>query len=847
MNKRFVFPRLGSRYRALIVFIALFVFSIISVLALNFYISSEFNEDALEINIAGRQRMLSQRTVKALLDLQNAKLSGAAVERPLLELKSSTELFDNTIRAFDVGGETLDTSDQPAVLSPVDSAKSREYVNAAQKIWKDYRAKLQPLLEGQSLHLKNLSEANRLILGSNEELLAQMNELTQLLESSKADGALINIAGRQRLLTQLLVKNVSQLSSANTAEDNVVELVDSLKQTRNLFDTTLTAFVRGGELVGADGGVITIESLPGSEVQSLLARVQAVWFPLNTSLQQVVSAKPEDLGATRSAISFALANNLDLLASMNGLTTNLQAESESRSQVMRIIQIVGIAISLLMFSIILFYFVRQLRSSDDELEEAKAETDRIMATVNDGLFLLDSDLNIGGQHSSSIVDILDLGELEGQNFLALLKKIVPQDTLNTAKDYLALLFGDRVYEELVTDLNPLNSVRVHLSKQGGESQTKYLQFEFKRVLIDEQVSHLLVQVEDVSKQVLLEEELEKSQEKAQRQLDLMLKVLHVEPQSLAEYLNSTEESLREINEVLSERTGSSKNRTKIERMFRTMHAIKGDSSALELDFFAERAHEFENELDKLKLSDNTDGVDFLPLTIQLDEFLSQVESLRVMIERMGDLRKAVQNSDAPSDSVTDGAQVNSENHISTKLENFTARLSEKRGKIAAFSMHGEASLPVEYRRDVDEVLTQLVRNSLVHGIEDPEVRRKAQKPVQGSIRVSISVSKQGEVELRFHDDGQGLSPENIKKTALEKGLITQATADKLSNRQAASLILKSGFSSADDVDEDAGRGVGMDVIRSRIAELGGNLKIRYSEGRSCEFIATLPSFANEKQ
>ena len=156
-------------------------------------------------------------------------------------------------------------------------------------------------------------------------------------------------------------------------------------------------------------------------------------------------------------------------------------------------------------------------------------------------------------------------------------------------------------------------------------------------------------------------------------------------------------------------------------------------------------------------------------------------------------------------------------------------------------MHGEHSIPDEYRQNLETILSQFLRNSMVHGVESPEERIRSKKPAQGSIRVYFGETSSGSYELRFHDDGSGLSPSKIKQSAVNKGLITQEAAEKLNDKQTIPFILKPGFSSVDEVDEDAGRGVGMDAVMATIKKLGGNLKIRSSESEYCEFTISLPS------
>ena len=177
-----------------------------------------------------------------------------------------------------------------------------------------------------------------------------------------------------------------------------------------------------------------------------------------------------------------------------------------------------------------------------------------------------------------------------------------------------LLWGERVNEKLVKTINPLNEVEVHFDNPAGGFDTHFLEYDFNRVKSDGRLSHLLVTVNDVTKRVMLARELQESQEKAQAQLDMLMRILHVDPNSLTTFLTDAETSLKMVNAVLhillfSEEAAF---RTKIDSIYRQIHAVKGESSALGLKTVEQRAHSFEEALNEIKGRQNISGSDFLP-------------------------------------------------------------------------------------------------------------------------------------------------------------------------------------------------------------------------------------------
>jgi two-component system chemotaxis sensor kinase CheA len=132
---------------------------------------------------------------------------------------------------------------------------------------------------------------------------------------------------------------------------------------------------------------------------------------------------------------------------------------------------------------------------------------------------------------------------------------------------------------------------------------------------------------------------------------------------------------------------------------------------------------------------------------------------------------------------------------------------------------------------IKDPLIHLVRNSCDHGIESPEVRMRAGKPAQGSL-ILRAYHEGGQVNIEIGDDGAGIDVARVKQKAVENGLLRLEQADKLSDREAFSLIFEPGFSMAKTVTNISGRGVGMDVVKSHIEKIGGIVDVssRLGEG-----------------
>lgn len=176
--------------------------------------------------------------------------------------------------------------------------------------------------------------------------------------------------------------------------------------------------------------------------------------------------------------------------------------------------------------------------------------------------------------------------------------------------------------------------------------------------------------------------------------------------------------------------------------------------------------------------------------------------------------------------------------ISERLYRVTRQTAKETDKRVNLDIRGSA---VEIDRSVLEKMTgpfeHLLRNAIVHGIESREARRAAGKDETGELRIEIR-QEGNEVVIHFSDDGQGLNLESIRNKALTNGLLQKD--EQVSDAEITDLIFNPGFSTAEVVTELAGRGVGMDVVRSEAASLGGRVSIISRQGEGAHFTIHLP-------
>lgn len=176
----------------------------------------------------------------------------------------------------------------------------------------------------------------------------------------------------------------------------------------------------------------------------------------------------------------------------------------------------------------------------------------------------------------------------------------------------------------------------------------------------------------------------------------------------------------------------------------------------------------------------------------------------------------------------------------TNLPRAVRELAREAGKEATLVLSGEET---ELDRKAIEVLNDplvhLIRNAVDHGIEEPEERERLGKPRRGTLTVSAQASG-AYAHITIRDDGRGIDPERIRESAVRKHLLSADAAGHLTDQEALELIFTPGLSTAEIITDISGRGVGMDVVRTNVAEIGGQVLIDSQLGVGTTFTLALP-------
>ena len=689
---------------------------------------------------------------------------------------------------------------------------------------------------------------------------------------------LVNISNKTANNAQAIIKDLFDLRSSvgehiNSPHQKRVR--ERLEDNTQDIDRLLISMRVGSEYNDEAGNSYKIPDITTASEVAALEEAQQDWNklkPLITAyLKGASDIRVDSSDELALAYEQAKTSSLRMNDALDKLTSEVYKETERQANTIRLIQILGVAAIFAYFLIFVFFFVRRLRDTDAEALAARRETQEIMETVNTGLFLLDEDLNIGQQHSRALNGIIGEDRLSGENFADVLRGRISDKDLKTTRQFIEQLYNPRVKEKLVDSLNPLNKVMLH-NTSGEESATnRYLDFKFSRVYEDKDIARILVNVNDVSDAVYLEQRLEKERSQNDMQIEMLTTILNVNPKIINEFISNTKAHIDKMNNILKN-PGSSQFELegKLNAIYREMHSLKGEASALKLHSFTKIAADAEDKLDALQNQGKLSGNNFLPLAVHLDDLLSLSNTIETLGERINQAAPKSHASAQPMKKAAVTASLSSANHTSAAnqsvdtasfaggnnidlnddvadeqlayYQDFAQDIAVRQGKQVQLNGHNLAhvTIPERLKKPVREISIQLLRNAVVHGIESPEARQAAGKSAIGSIDLEMQRDAQNLI-IVLQDDGQGINYEGIRNKLIADGRYNSEEASTLTEGELLKTLFTSGFSTKEHADEDGGRGVGLDVIKALVKEYDGKLNVNSELGKMTRFVITLPT------
>ena len=483
----------------------------------------------------------------------------------------------------------------------------------------------------------------------------------------------------------------------------------------------------------------------------------------------------------------------------------------------------------------------------DQVVERTKQLRKILETVNEGLFLIGPDLIIQPGYSRATTEIFR-GDIVGMHFLDLLRPrgqemepVLPAETLEAAALYLELLQNPKIKDKLIAQTNPLHEVEFRHHQKNGKSRVRYLEFRFNRVIEAGKLTQIMVTVMDSTTSVSLKRQIRASEEKAKTQIEMLFGLLHVDPQTLEEFLTHTEKQADMMAHALeSSQHGSKAGETEDQRSLRyerllqtisrSLHLIKGNAAVIRLSYFEDLANQLEEEVATIQGARVISGEHFLPITTGLAKMKEQTKLTRELIDRLLAMQKVF-------------SQPSSNNGEFSGLSSLAEEVGRRNGKRIGVTYDLSARVPAEPKslhEMIHTILAQLVRNAAAHGIERPFQRINSGKPPVGELRIFTNRPNEHSFEFGVRDDGAGLDLALLKERAVESGFAQKEEIENWTADQLAGLLFKPGFTTFKYPTQDAGRGIGLDAVQDLANGLNGEIAVTTETGKFTEFRVRIP-------
>ncbi len=551
----------------------------------------------------------------------------------------------------------------------------------------------------------------------------------------------------------------------------------------------------------------------------------------------------------------------------------------------RVLQAIMIAVSTLVFiEIILFAAIfiisKRILSVEMEKNQIKQELDIqsaismeskkvavLVDNMRQGFFSIDSHGIIVEPISNYSATIFNQA-IVGWNVMDILYRDLKQtpEQYDAVSNAVTIVMGEEEIQWLLTEQAFPRVVNFHTKSEVGEvSSTKKLKLNISPIWnSDQQLERLLFVVEDISEMDRLEAEFEKQKE----QTGLLECILNNDLGFLMDEITRLCKILTEVRNK-----AAFLDATSYVELLRDLHTMKGNARLLKMRVLSEQIHASETIL-LAQMSNIIQKDDPEPINFEIAKISKVIDSHLQLLNRL------VQKDSTHGQNLgaINGLAVNQFfNYVSTLrsqipneiLENFqryqerlnfkslaeianrfvpmVEEISNELHKKVTLKIKGDALVNSAHAAGLHDCLVHLIRNSVDHGIESPELRISTGKSESGTITIQ-TIDFINSFSIVFFDDGAGVDRSKVLSKALKKGIITDSEAKVLTDDQILNLIFLPNFSTKEAASEISGRGLGMDVVKSTIEKMGGSLSIESTSGLGISFkINFIHSHQVEKQ
>ena len=502
-----------------------------------------------------------------------------------------------------------------------------------------------------------------------------------------------------------------------------------------------------------------------------------------------------------------------------------------------------------------------------ELRQKTNDINNMLQNMHQGIFTIIEGNLIHHEYSTFVEDIMEIKEVAGAQAMKFL--FDHSDLGSNALDQISTALGAGIGEDLMMFEFNSHLLINEYQKIMPDGRFKILELDWDPIANEnDEIEKIMVTVRDVTELRGLQAEAEKQK----RELEIIGQILTVSRKKFKEFVKTSNSFIKE-NEKLIQETND-KNPETIASLFRNMHTIKGNARTYGFNFLTDAVHEAEQTYDELRHKDEVkwNKEDLLKELKQTEEFIKEYEN--VFEAKLGsDYDAGViyvdkQLLNRTKDSVTKASADNSQSleqvfrdvdvliksigtePMSTVLEGIFSAIppmAKELDKIPPKIVLNDNNVRLhsDITPTLKDVFMHTFRNSMDHGLEIPEDRKKAGKPEKGTMTLDVNIEGD-KVVFHFYDDGRGLALGRIKQKAIDNGVLK--ADEHTPDVKIAELVFHSGLSTTDKVSKISGRGVGMDAVKRFLQKQGGDIQLCFigdaqegSDFRPFESRITLPA------
>ncbi len=521
-------------------------------------------------------------------------------------------------------------------------------------------------------------------------------------------------------------------------------------------------------------------------------------------------------------------------------------------------------------------------------------TSALLAHTPQVVLLVGSDLRVEGEHSRFAAEVLGgapadgdapnpnaQGALVGRDYPELL---LPGDDRAEARqllrDWLELVFARSDLEwKTLAELNPCEQIELSESGRG----THLLRFSYCPLANanGRTIERLLVLGSDTTERRDLEEQMAARERESQEKLDIAAQILKLDVSILRQFLSETRTLISEMRARLAGLPFLPDRADALNTIFRKLHTIKGNARALGFEWLGREAHAAEDALSPLrarpdavdatavkpvgervqtlyriiqayeKVADEVVGAApdrgeargrrkdlAVPVSLgRLEALLTLVQGARAVAAQRPLTADAEENLDsllARTEAALGAIRKDPVRRLLRRFPKMVADLAEELGKQVQETaiLGGDLLVDVHLLDRLGDALVHIVRNAVDHGIEESAARLARGKPEAGRIEIEVHEHRD-QLVVEVRDDGRGVDIKQVARKAIALGLIDERKAAVLDPNEVLDLLTSPGFTTAPTTTDISGRGVGLDVARRAVEDLGGRFFLESEPGRGC--------------